>query len=117
MGITAARGRARVQVCRSNLKQIGLACAMYADAHKGKLPAEMKELKPYLGPERQLQCPVTHVPYRLLQPGKRFGKPANGVLARDATPHPDGKTCVLFMDGHVEGPKRIPGRKTGAGKR
>jgi len=123
IGITAARGRARVQMCRSNLKQIGLACAMHAQDHKGKLPTEMKGLKPYLGPERQLLCPLTGVPYELLQPGQRFGKPAKGLrardtmLVRDATPHPDGKTCIVFMDGHVEGPKRIAGGKTGGGNR
>ena len=100
-GIVAARASARGKQCMSNLKQIGLACAMYAEDHKGELPATLQALKPYVNTDQFFKCPVTRMPYQYLGAGRRFGKPQNAVLARDAKPHPNGFRCLLYMDGHV----------------
>ena len=113
-GIVAARASARGKDCLSNLMQIGLACAMYANDHKGKLPATLQELKRYVSSDKFLKCPVTRRPYQYLGAGRRLGKPHNAVLARDAKPHPDGFRCVLYMDGHVA---RVKQRRRGKARK
>ena len=47
--LSAARERARMSNCTSNLKTYGLACIMYADDHKGQLPPSYNMLPDYTG--------------------------------------------------------------------
>jgi prepilin-type processing-associated H-X9-DG protein len=100
-----AREKARIANCTSNLKQIGLACRMYADTHDGKFPGNLDELvDPYLHSPKILHCPsaasnegTSYVYIRGLTVNDG-GK----VLAYDADGnHRNGGKNVLFCDGHV----------------
>jgi prepilin-type processing-associated H-X9-DG protein len=107
--LNTAREKARRVSCLSNLKQIGLACHVYADKHDGKFPPYLDVLFPdYLPDKKVLICPsASHEgksgssDYVYAAGGTTKAK--DQILAYDNTGNHRGVgRNVLFTDGHVE---------------
>jgi len=106
-----ALAKARTQAVRvvsmNNLKQIGLACIMYADDHNGVFPPSLQSLVD----GGFLQAKVLQSPRKPSPEGKPFyvyvsGQttkmdPQNILVYEDPEQATDGVNAV-FMDGHVE---------------
>jgi prepilin-type processing-associated H-X9-DG protein len=103
--LARAREEARVAVCRTNLKQLGLAMAIYANDHDDKFPPALTDLIPkYLIDEGLLHCPSdeSQVPSYLYVPGLSLAsEPTVMVVIERGDIHP-GRRNVLFVDGHAE---------------
>ena len=104
--LNQAREKARSMNCMNNLKQIGLACHLYADQHGDKFPESLDELvSSQLLSSNVLHCPstrnerdVSYVYCRGLTPKNIYR-----ILAFDIDGnHRNGGRNVLFCDGHVE---------------
>lgn len=71
--LNKAKEQARAAVCKSNLRQLGLACSMYADENGGKMP-HLKDfdwitpLYRYYADIMLLRCPSASKPYYI--PGR-----------------------------------------------
>lgn len=100
----------------SNLKQIGLALAMYVQDYDEVLPplgdpAKVKKvLYPYVKNDALFLQPETKEPYRsnpILSKKKmaHIGSPNSMVVFYEASPSADGTRGIAFLDGHA---KRIP---------
>jgi prepilin-type processing-associated H-X9-DG protein len=108
--LSAAREKARATVCINHVKTLGLAVAMYANDHDGKITGRLEDLTSYVGDEetfrRQLLCPSakdqTHASYELLQGGKTWQSDADAVVIREIEPNHRGKRTLLYGDGHAE---------------
>ena len=104
--LNQARGHAREASCLSNLKQIGLACHMYAADNKGKFPPKLDDLVPnYLPQRRVFHCPSAPGSDTTLSYSYVAGltdRDTDKALAYDAQAHADGTRNVLFADGHVQ---------------
>ena len=109
--LSRARGEARKAVCKSNLKQIGLGIAMYANDHDENYPQKLEELyDQYVTAKQIFHCPSTGKPKA--GPGIQFSYRYVGRLSKLTDPqviiaydkrgnhHRDGRN-VLFYDGHV----------------
>ena len=55
--LSAAREKARVISCTSNLKRINLAAVLYASDNDDYLPDSMESIQQYLGDGPALKCP------------------------------------------------------------
>lgn len=104
--LNQAREKARSVNCMDHLKQIGLACHLYADQHGDKFPESLDELvSNQLLSSNVLHCPsarsepeVSYVYCRGLTPKNIYR-----ILAFDIDGnHRNGGRNVLFCDGHVE---------------
>jgi prepilin-type processing-associated H-X9-DG protein len=104
--LNQAREKARRVNCMSNLKQVGLACIMYADKHSDKFPDDLNELiGEFLPSPKILHCPsapgeqgTSYVYIRGLTT-----KSTDKILAYDANGNHRGiGRSVLFCDGHVQ---------------
>ena len=109
----------RYSHCKSNLRQIGLACLMWADDHGERFPDSLAQLVPdYVDNPRIFSCdrapsrwqdfqngPVTEESssYEYL-PGRVAALPGDFILAFDksADHHGGAGFNVLFCDAHVE---------------
>ncbi len=107
-----ARQKARETSSLSNLKQIGLATAMYAQDHDEALPplnsvaAARKALMPYVKVQEVFVQPGTGESYHVnpAASGKRTDRladPSHFILMYEAAPAADGSRGVLFADGHA----------------
>ena len=105
------RGEYR-RVCRSNLRQIGLACIIYAQDHKEFFPPNLEVLgkEGYIKKEgfpKLMKCPAQEedVGYIYIGAGKSLKaaeNPPRTIIAYDKSPiHQNGRN-VLLGDGHVE---------------
>jgi hypothetical protein len=86
----------------SHLQRLALATLLYVEDHKGSLPSEIAELKPYLRDESQFTWTIVNVEYlgkgvRLSEVVSRAAKP----LAYWKTPTVTNGTVVAFLDGHA----------------
>ena len=108
--------------CKSNLRQVGLACHMYADDNDGQMPTDLGRLMPrYSESMRIFECPggVAYDYYGTkkygntfradrcdytLEPGLHADMPEDYVLAYDKTleKHGGKGRYLLFVDAHVE---------------
>jgi hypothetical protein len=105
----ARSNRPRRPYCRNNLRQVGLACHMYADDNDERFPQSVSQLFPdYLDNVRVLHCPSARSrnvpgPHYVYVPGLRSASPPEYVLAyENAGNHPGEGFTVLFVDAHVE---------------
>lgn len=99
-------------VCTNNVKQIFLACIMYADDHEGNLPTNLDATLPYLGvvstngtvPDLLL-CPAAQdrtVPsYKLMPLGNvsAVKYPGTTILIDETIPRHSGGRVVGYADG------------------
>lgn len=113
--LSRARGEARKASCKSNLKQIGLCCKMYAQDHNDRWPEKLSELHPmYAGNVAIFSCPQTNVTiespdeidsktsYVLVASGMDDAEASRGVAVYEKAGIHKGGSNVLFGDGHVE---------------
>ncbi len=126
--VDSPRERGRRINCGANLKQVGLACKMWADDHAGTFPPGFRILwnSKYLDAAKIYLCPSTkhkaatesaqvtdpqHCDYVYFGAGQTAENPdcAKTVLAADRTGNHQGYWNVLFADGHVEGLDAAPG--------
>lgn len=111
------RRQASETVSMNNLKQVGLALAMYAQDHDGNWPDRLGDLMPdYLGDPGVLLSPSDKHP----APPPQGGPPSSYVYVGPLTPEApvniiiaysrrgvDRWRCVLFRDCHVERIKEV----------
>lgn len=108
--LSAAREKARTAVCFTHVKTLGLAIALYANEHDGKIPQTFEDLAAYAGGEetlrKQLVCPSaqdqSHSSYELLQGGKAWQSDAEAIVIREIERNHHGGRIVLFGDAHAE---------------
>ncbi len=97
--LSAAREKARRTQSLSNLKQIGLSLAMYADQHGGQLPASLDAIKGTVGSEKVFYDVSSGQPFNYVGAGLKWQEAGGeGVLAYS---YSDQGGNVLFNDGHV----------------
>ena len=105
-----ARQAARQTSSASNLRQIGIACIMYADDHEGNFPAELKdkEVLKYLGDSasKVLESPRKPKdfdgPSYIYITGQSAASPPDSIIAYENPEFCVDKINVLFNDCHVE---------------
>jgi prepilin-type processing-associated H-X9-DG protein len=93
--------------CASNMKQIGIAIAMYADGHDGNIPRSFEDLRRYrpnLG--EILVCPSakdrSHPSYQIILGGGKWRDNPDAVVMTESTnDHRGSSGNVLYGDGHV----------------
>ena len=97
--------------CRSSLRQIGLACQLYADDNNEAFPDSLDMLVPdYLPDRKLLVCPRVKEngappPHHLIEPGLHAWMDGRLVLAYDGVAASLGiknRRNAVFVDGHVE---------------
>ena len=109
--LSRSRAEARKAVCKSNLKQIGLTLAMYANDYD-HFPQTLDQLIPdYLPEEGVLHCPsdgdkpMMGYIYRDRARGKKIDEidaPERYPVVYDTPGNHTGGRNVVFADGHVE---------------
>ena len=113
-----SRSRYHRPVCKSNLRQIGLACHMYADDHDGNFPPGFQVLVPmYVDNPKVFSCPQGPSSWRDFNigaavresssydylPGRSPLLPGEFFLAVERNLNHGGMGFnVLFCDAHVE---------------
>jgi len=104
-----ARQRARVTACLANLRQVAVACTVYAIDHDDILPAHLNDLVDAQAIQRLPNCPACNARYdtamgvakaRLRL--SRIQRPASFMIAWCPAPAHNGRRAVAFADGHVE---------------
>jgi prepilin-type processing-associated H-X9-DG protein len=106
--LAKAKDQSQRVVSMNNLKQIGLACMMYANDHNGEFPPNLEVLvkdghltdKILVSPRK----PTGHSgPSYIYIAGQKTSSPIENILAyEDPSFAKDGKRIALFLDGHVE---------------
>ncbi len=97
-----AREEARKATSRSNLKQIGLALAIYANDYDGLYPQSLDDLYPnYVTDRRLFVSPSTGRRYRYIS-SRRVNESPQSVIAFEDVDGDARGTNLLFADGHVE---------------
>lgn len=114
-----ARQKAQAVGCTHNLRQLAMACMMYAEDHDGVLPAKLSDLYPdYVGNTTSVfVCPVhkgkeisvedidAKSDYELKIPGAKLGEindPARTIMILEKEPNHRGGRNAAYADGHVE---------------
>jgi len=96
------------QTSAVNLRQIGLACVMYADDHDGKFPPNLQELaeKNYIRKPDILESPRKPAdfdgPSYIYISGHNTSTPPDNILVYENPEFCSDRINVLFMDSHVE---------------
>ena len=111
--VTTGQGFAPNDACVGNVRLLSLAIVQYAQANDELLPPTQTAqqfqaaLLPFVKDQARFFCPDTglaYVPNPAIS-GKFIGSFPNAEtteVLRDAKPHEDGRSTVLFLDGHVE---------------
>jgi hypothetical protein len=110
-GLGVSRETSRRVNCAGNLKQIGLACIIYAHEHDGQFPASFSDLHhEYLGDGKVYSCPSALEPKEFAADSNyRYVAAGLAETASRAAPlaycvgHHYRHITVLFSDGSVSG--------------
>ncbi|MEN6308083.1 MAG: hypothetical protein ABFD91_10040 [Anaerohalosphaeraceae bacterium] len=105
--LSRAKTTAQSAIAMTDLKQIGLACIMYADDNNNQFPPNLEAAKKYLKTNKVLESPRKPKdftgPSYIYVAGQTTSSPIGNILAYEAPEcSRDGKINVLFLDGHVE---------------
>jgi prepilin-type processing-associated H-X9-DG protein len=104
--LAQAQEKARRVVCISNVKQLGTAMGDYAEAHGGRFPSKLEDLKPYVHGdwEKISRCPTARdklVPSYEIVSGSWTNEPDAIVIRENPDDHRGRGGNVLYADGHV----------------
>lgn len=120
LGLLSCRDRSHVAPyrCLNNLKQIGIACRMYAQDHGGLFPTNFVSLSPYVGSNAVAlyRCPWSPTlkrpgsmetvdqwtEYRMVQGLTTNSPPGQPNVFCIPENHKGEGWNVLYVDGHVE---------------
>ncbi|NQT84178.1 DUF1559 domain-containing protein [bacterium] len=108
LGVSKAKGNAQRAACLSNLRNLALACIMYANDHDDVLPSRLSELYPsYVSGLDVFVCPV--------HKGKEISEERGEVFFADAvSSHEDhGHAAGPAIDAESDYRLEIPGAKLG----
>ena len=129
--VFSAREKAMEVACAANLRQLSVACMMYANDHNDVLPSKLSELHPNYVPGTDIfVCPVNRSgkaakvvvdidrdsDYQLMIPGQKLAEikdPARTIMLLEKQPNHGGRANAAYADGHVE--HRVKGELPGAG--
>jgi prepilin-type processing-associated H-X9-DG protein len=104
--MSRTRGQAQRIVSSSNLRQIGICFAMYADDHGGKFPEDLQEMKAYYRDPKLLESPRKPKdfdgPSYIYIAGQTTAMHPANIIAYENPAFCTDKINVLFMDCHVE---------------
>ena len=111
--VTANRGFAPNDACVGNVRLLSLAIVQYTQDNDQLLPPThtpqefQAALLPFVKDPARFVCPDTGLPYvpNPALSGRFVGSFTNAETAevlRDAKPHEDGRSTVLFLDGYIE---------------
>jgi predicted Zn finger-like uncharacterized protein/prepilin-type processing-associated H-X9-DG protein len=115
--LNSAKERANRVKCASNLRQIGMAMALYSNEHRGQLPPNVQVMVTEMDLGLSALCCPSSTDDPASTPGqlgpgtlsyiyipfKSMNMPASIVVAHEPLENHDGEGMnVLFMDGHVE---------------
>jgi prepilin-type processing-associated H-X9-DG protein len=134
--VIRAKENAQRAMCTNNMRQLAVACIMYANDHDGVLPSKLSDVYPAYVPDLDLfVCPVhkgkkiskeridAESDYKLLIPGKNLGeieRPAETVMISEKEPNHRGGRNAAYADGHVEwvseGKGKAQGRSPGGAR-
>jgi hypothetical protein len=93
-------------MCASNVKQIALACALYAEKHDGKLPHNLEDLQSVIQPAKVFMCrsakDQNHYSYAFTGATNRWGVSSSIVILQEIEANHYGGRFVLYDDGRVE---------------
>ena len=108
--LAKAKGQSQRVVSMNNLKQIGMACHMYANDNKEEFPPNLEALVKYDLTDKVLvspRKPANHSgPSYIYIAGQKTSSPIENILAYEEPSFAkDGMVNVLFPDGHVEAMK------------
>lgn len=104
--LAQARGKAREASCVSNVRQLSLACIMYANDHDMQFPADWSEVQSYVGDAQVLECPAddsgTSPDYQIVFRGRLSDAtdPARTVAIRETAARHRGRAATGYVDGH-----------------
>jgi len=99
--LSSSRAKARQVATVSNLRQVGLAIAQFADEHQGNTPGSLEELMPkYLTSPRVLHDVGTGERFTYVGAGLKWQDNTDAILAYSADNRGGG--TVLYNDGRVE---------------
>jgi len=100
------RDYARTTHCASNLKELALAIAVYAQEHNGKIPKDFEEMSKYYSSDRLLICPAakdqTHYSYEFTGATNIWDVSSNIAILREIEPNHYRRRFLLFDDGNVQ---------------
>jgi prepilin-type processing-associated H-X9-DG protein len=100
------RDYAHQLICVSNVRQIGMACAMYADSYDGNLPQNLDSLTNFVATTKYFTCPSakdkSHYSYEFTGVTNKWGTDQHVVILREIEANHQDRRVVLFNDGHVE---------------
>jgi prepilin-type processing-associated H-X9-DG protein len=100
--LSSSREKARTANSMSNLKQVGLGLATFADQHEGKLPATIDELVPNLiTSDHVLLDPQSGEKYVYVGAGRTWQDGGGNSVIAYSPADMNGRN-VLFSDGHVQ---------------
>lgn len=101
--LSAAREKGRQAVCISNVKVIGLGCAMYADTYNGSLPQKLDDLTNFVTTTKYFACPSskdsTRYSYEFTGVTNKWGNDLHVVILREIEANHRGRRVVLYNDG------------------
>jgi prepilin-type processing-associated H-X9-DG protein len=98
--------------CMNNLKQIGVAISLYADAHDGNIPQSFGDLRPYAtNLDKLLICPSAkdkgHPSYQIVFGGEKWERwntndnAIDAIVVTESTNDHHSGYNALYNDGHV----------------
>jgi prepilin-type processing-associated H-X9-DG protein len=106
--MSRTRGQAQRIVSSSNLRQIGICFAMYADDHGGKFPEDLQEMKAYYRDPKLLESPRKPKdfdgPSYIYVKGHSLNtrRAAEYIVVYENPEFCSDKINVLFLDFHVQ---------------
>jgi len=109
----ALQDAAAMDPCASNLRQMAMACFLYAGDHENELPTSVNQLNEYLGSSGEgisdvMLCPHAEdrsvSSYRIVATGKisYTNDMSSAPLIEEINALHDGKRWIAYGDGHVD---------------